>query len=336
MHILYLSVHSILEYLEVSMLIENGHNVFSHGAYIYQKGHISLPRPGIENPQSYPQLEQLAREYPKTELPSEMIEWADVIIAMHEPQFLIQNWPRIKHKKIVWRTIGQSLPSIERMLKPLRDEGLKIVRYSPKEKNMQDFLGEDALIRFPEDPVDLADWNGNSKRVINISQSLKGRGKMCHYDHVLEMMAGFPSKVFGPANDDLGALNGGAISYDLLKGQLRDSRVYVYGGTWPASYTLSFIEAWMTGIPIVAIGKKMAENIPSEEHFDFYEIPDLIKNGVNGFISDDMGELRSYIKQLLDNDELAHRIGQAGRASAIEIFGKPRIRSAWKVFLESL
>lgn len=336
MRIHYLSVHSVLEWQEVSLLTELGHDVFSNGAYIRPDGHPSLPRPGIPSLTYHPEFERLAVQYPKTELPPELIDPFDAIIIMHDPNILVQNWPRIKHKKVIWRSIGQSLPHIERLLKPLQAEGLKIVRYSPMEQHLPDYAGANELIRFYGDPEDLIEWNGKDKKVINFTQSLKGRRQFCHYDHIMEMLAGFPAKVFGTGNEDLGNLNGGNTSYDLLKGQLRDSRVFVYGGTWPAPYTLSFIEAWMVGIPIVSIGKKLAENIPGLDPLVFFEIPDLITHGQNGFIANDMGELRSYIQQLLDNDQLAYRISKAARAKAIDVFGKPQIRAKWKHFLETL
>src|SRR5690606_7773623 len=99
---------------------------------------------------------------------------------------------------------------------------------------------------------------------------------------------------------------GGELSFsDLLK-VLRDNRVYVYGGTFPAQYTLSFIEAMMTGIPIVAIGRNIViEKFP---HFDYYEVPEIIKNGSNGFIGESITDMRDYVKMLLEDHELAKRI----------------------------
>ena len=118
---------------------------------------------------------------------------------------------------------------------------------------------------------------------MNITQILKARGDNCHYNEIMQTLAGFPAIVYGN-NDDLGGMNGGALSWDLLKGAMRDNRVFLYGGTWPAPYTLSFIEAMMTGIPIVSIGKELANNVaavPTSERLDFFEIPDIIQNGVN-------------------------------------------------------
>jgi len=337
MFIHYLSCHQTLEYNEVSLLIELGHDVFVNGAYV-NGWHSGLARPAIPGQKLYPELAELSTRFPKTELPPELIEPFDLIFVMGgiTDNVLVENWPRIKHKKVVWRTIGQSTPATERMMKPLRDDGLKIIRYSPKERNIPNYCGEDTLIRFHADPEDLTPWNGKEKRVINITQSLRGRRHHTHYDHIIEATAGFDTKIYGTGNDDLGNLNGGELPYDLLKGALRDNRVFFYGGTWPASYTLSFIDAFMVGIPIVSISHKLAQAVPGTEPLDFFEVPDLIEHGVDGFVGDDMNELRSYISQLMSNYELAKKISERARSKAIHIFGKQNIIGEWSKFLNSL
>lgn len=338
-NILYLSCHAILEWDEVTLLTELGHNVFSDGAYSDPTGNKLLPRPAIPEGKYFPELEQLARENPKTRLADETIEWADIIIIMHTPEWVTENWDRIKHKKVVWRSIGQSTKHVENMIRKPRYEGLNVIRYSPVEQNLPDYVGADAVIRFYKDPDEFKDWNGNTKRVINMSQSLKARSTHCHYNDIMAIVEGFPALIYGSGNDNLGPLNGGELPYDLMKGAMRDSRAFVYGGTWPAAYTLAFIEAWMTGIPIVSIGQKLAEDIneiPQVDRLKFFEVTNLIQNGVNGFIADDYGQARAYLHELLEDQELAKRIGDAGRVMAIELFGKETIKAQWKEFLDSL
>lgn len=335
MKILYLSHHSVLEFYEVSLFLEMGHDVFSAGAYSDPKGHKLLHRPGIEGAPYYPEYERICREHPKTELPQDFIDEFELIICMHNPDVLIENWPRMKHKKVIFRSIGQNTPELERILKPLKDEGLKVVRYSPMEKNIPDYMGEDAMIRFYVDKEEFKDWNGNNKRVINFTQSLKDRGNNCYYNTILETMSGYDSKIFGPGNENLGNLNGGSVPFELQKGQLRDSRVFFYAGTWPAPYTLSFIEALMTGTPVVSISGQLSK-IPSVPEWDFHEISSIINNGTSGFIAQTINEARGYIRQLLDNDDLSVKISEGGRKKAIELFGKGFIKSEWDNFFKKL
>jgi glycosyltransferase involved in cell wall biosynthesis len=339
MNILYLSCHSILEYDEVKLFTEMGHKVLADGAYIDPTGHITLPRPGISNAARWGDLERLAREYPKTNLPPELIEPFDIIFAVHTPEFITENWDKIKHKKVIWRSIGQSTRQVENAIRRMRYEGLKIVRYSPRESRIPDYLGADAIIRFYKDEKEFGTpvYNGDTKRVVNFSQSLKGRGIFCHYDHIMRIIDGFPSIIYGSGNEDLGPLNGGEIPYDLFKGAMRDNRVMVYGGTWPASYTLSFIEGLMSGIPIVAVGADLAQKLPDGVEFmEFYEIPDIIKNGENGFVSDNIDELRQDVHAMLEDQVLAKQIGENGRKTAIELFGKENIQKQWEEFFKNV
>src|SRR3990167_8148372 len=122
----------------------------------------------------------------------------------------------------------------------------------------------------------------------------------------------------------------------FLKEIMRDVRCVLYAGTWPATYTLSFMELMMTGTPVVAIGKGLAENIPGVKAFEFYEVHKIIKNDINGYVSDSIGELRAHLKRLLADHALAKRIGDAGRQTAIDLFGKEQRREEWRKFFESL
>jgi glycosyltransferase involved in cell wall biosynthesis len=340
MRILYVSCHAILEHDEVKLFTEMGHDVFSIGAYSNGgKGHYLLPRPAIEGMQEYPELEIMARNNPRTNLPKELFDQFDVILWMHQPDALNENWEKMKHKKVIFRSIGQNTQHVENMIRHMRYEGLKVVRMSPMEERITGYVGGDATIRFYKDENEWLGWNGNEKRAINMTQSLLGRRVFCHYDSIMATMRDFPALVIGSGNDDLGAMNGGDLPYELMKGALRDNRCFVYGGTWPSPYTLAFQEAMMTGIPMVCIGKKLAEDLPEiarNDQIDYYEIPDMIVTGQSGFLSDDINELRDYVHQLLEDQNLAKRIGDAGRETAIQLFGKEKIRGEWEAFFTTL
>ena len=334
MKIHYMSCHSVLEYNEVKLFTELGHDVFSNGAYLDPAGHISLPRPGIDGAKKWSdEMISFARNEARTNLPQELIDPFDVIIVMHTPDLIVNNWEKIKHKRVIWRTIGQSVGNIEKRLKPMRDEGLEIVRYSPKEVNIANYLGSDALIRFYKDQDVFNGWVGDSDKVVNFSQSLKGRGPFCHYNEIVGSIIGFNAKVYGTGNEDLGELNGGNVGFEKMLDILRDARVAVYGGTWPASYTLSIIEYMMLGIPVVAASKKIA-HMASYEKFNFYEVDEIIEDKVSGFVCDTVQEMRHCIEQLINNYDLAKKISANSRARAIELFGKEKIAEQWREFLE--
>ncbi len=334
MKLLYLSCHSVLEYDEIKLFKEIGIEVFSHGVYANPNTPSDVKRPGIKSKTDH-HLTYLAYRYGKEKLPREFIEPFDVIMVQHIPDWVINNWEVMKDKIVVWRSIGQSTIDVERLLEQARREGLKIVRYSPREQTIPGFMGQDAMIRFYKDPAEFGPYTGSKKQVFNVSQSFKQRVDFCNYNIWDQVTKGLPRQVAGSENEPLGDDWMGCVDYKTLKMALRQSRVYFYTGTYPASYTLSFIEAWMTGIPVVAIGPKLG-NSPFELGQNTYEVPDLIESGKNGYWSDNIKVLRSQVFHLLNEPEIAKQMGRAGRKRAIELFGKEKIKTQWKDFFDGL
>lgn len=332
MKIHYISCHSILEYDEVQLLTDMGHEVFSNGAYLDPRGHITHPRPAINGAKYYENFASIASNSAKTNLPPELIDPFDVIIVMHSPNVIIENWEKIKHKKVIWRTIGQSTTDVESMLSSYREDGMKIIRYSPKERNISTYIGEDTLIRFYKDENHLKNWNGAMKNIITFAQSLKGRRSHCHYDEIIDVISHFDGTVYGPGNDDLGKYNGGAISYESQILRMQESTALIYGGTAPASYTLSFVEALMVGLPIVAISKKLANIIYD---FDFYEVDDLLRS-IDGIVCNSVDEMKEQIEKLRADRYYALDISNRQRQLALQDFSKEKITKQWEEFLNGI
>lgn len=336
--ILYLSCHSILEYEEVKLLHELGHEVFPAGAYVDPSTPHDDKRPAIPGMtikkdwlEQYGKLAEPGVDG-RDHLTKSFVDNFDIVIVMHLPKWISGNWEAIKHKRVVWRTIGQSVASTEQSMRPYAADGLEIVRYSPREINIPHFAGIDALIRFYKDDSEYGSWTGENKRIVTFAQSMKQRDAACNYTIFEKTTRPFSRHLFGPNNEGLDWTSG-SVPFDQLKKEMRSNRAYFYTGTHPASYTLNFIEAWMTGTPLVAIGTKYG-NAEHLRNHDLYEIPDLITHGVNGFISDDVFELRDCISNLFNDDKLARRISIAGRESAIKHFGKDMIKESWRKFLD--
>jgi len=331
MKILYLSCHSIAEYEEVKLLNELGHQVVSQGVYRNPARPGEDSRPPLKDVFYDEKLANLAGKltYWGAPIPEKLVEWCDLIFIHGIEAWLPTNWKTIKHKHVVFRSIGQAVERTEHVLALFRREGLKIVRYSPFERSIPDYAGEDAFIRFYKDPEEYKGWIGNVKQVITIAQSMKKRDDALKFHIFDKATRGFPRKLYGHANEDTGKLWGGELSYEELKQVLRESRVFFYTCTFPAPYTMAFQEAFMTGTPVVAIGPKLAG-------WGWIEVPYLIDNGINGFTSDSLLELRGYVSKLLEDEDLAKRISAEGRKKAIELFDKNKIKSEWKAFFESL
>jgi hypothetical protein len=343
--ILYLSCHAIHEYDEISLFQELGHQVFSPGPFV---------EPGNDgSPELRPRLQELYAKHdpedqaawdamvaslpdgtnPKEALTKEFVDRFDALYVIHIPRWIHKNWEACRDIQVIWRTNGQSLPAQEAEMSKLKDQGMKIVRYSAAERRIGNYCGEDALIRFYKDEEEHSSWNGKEPYVITVGNAIHRRGDSCHFDYLEEVTRPFPRKLFGPETEAVDFGQGG-LEFEELKAVYRDHQVYFYTGTWPACYTLNFIEAWMTGIPIVAMGPQRANKIlPS--HLS-YEAHELLTNGKDGFWSDNPEELRAMTKRLLENEGLRREISEAGRNRACEIFGKKAIKPQWRDFLNTI
>jgi glycosyltransferase involved in cell wall biosynthesis len=333
MNILLLLAHSIEEYDQLKLLSGLGYDVFSIGGYIDPAHPHDPKRPALPLVPYHPDLHKAVDDLgtddnlkaAKEHIPDAILDWADVIICHHyEHTWLVPQWERIRHKRVIWRTVGQSVEHNERLMAPLRKDGLEIVRYSPKERNIPGYAGEDALIRFYKDPDEYGGWTGQVNAVINITQHLAQRHPYTNYEFWEQATRGLDAMPLGPGSEAIGGR--GELSYDDMHWWLRRARCYLYTGTQPASYTLGLIEAMMTGIPVVSIGPSWMKIFPYG--------PDLFEGHELGWKwADDPSIARELLEVYLRNHEAAQFDSTIIRQRAIDTFGKDTIAAQWKAYL---
>jgi glycosyltransferase involved in cell wall biosynthesis len=333
MKLLYLGCHGILEYDELRVFTQlEGLEWFSASSYVYPQVEWDV-RPPLDFPID-PEIYDVWRKCGEQWNNPEFLDQFDVIYVMHRPDDIINYWDILKHRRIVWRMIGQSAPKLERQLQRLKQENanLKIVRYSPAERRLTDYAGEDAMIRFNKYPSDYGPWNGHIAKVISVVQSMQKRARDCNWELFRQVSEQIPCRLFGHANEGAGELwNGKNLHYNELIQVYRDYGVYLYTGTKPASYCLNFMEAWMSGIPVVAIGPMLGNRTEN-----VYEVHELLTHGQNGFWADSTEELVKLCTLLLTDTVKAKEISEAGRAKAIELFGVDTIRPQWEEFFKTI
>jgi hypothetical protein len=333
-------VHQILEHDEIKMLQGLGHSVFPLETY-FGFSPAELFRPPLEFKAIAHQWMQLfeslgcryAYGMPVEEqiLKAEFIDEFDVVIVMHSTEFIGRHWDVISRRPVVWRTIGVDVEGAENRIAPFRARGCKIVRYSPMESLANSYVGHDAIIRFGKSPDDYAEWNGDLTQVVIFSHLIKARFPV-EYEVVAEALSGFPYKISGGGNE--GIPNSiGVISYETQFELLRTSRVYLYGVGTFITYTLNFMESWMSGIPLVVLDGRSV--LPAST-FKFAEIFHLVDHGRNGFIVSSPQQAKEVISSLFADQEMAREIGQRGRETASSLFGLPKIGRLWSEFLSSL
>ena len=133
MNLLLLLAHDIAEYDDLRMFAKLGYDVFSIGGYSNPMEPASNIRPPAPEVPYHPELEALCHaqrvkhegdpmtvdvgrergllvvDWAKADLHPDLIDWADVIICHHylEP-WILSQWPKLRHKRVIWRTCGQS------------------------------------------------------------------------------------------------------------------------------------------------------------------------------------------------------------------------------------
>lgn len=326
----------------VKLLHGLGYEVASLGGYIDPSHPHDSKRPALPDVPCHEVVKTAVDEQDtpdnlgaaQANIPDAILEWlgaTGVIIFHHYLERLFGQWEHLREwraagGRVIWRTVGQSTTDNEVRAVPFREEGLEIVRYSPKEHGIPGFAGEDALIRFYKEPDEWCDWAGTGEFVANITQSLLRRHPWTNAEFYLQATEGLLAYPAGPESEQLpGGL--GVLSYEYMQQYLRDARCYLYTGTQPASYTLGLLEALMTGVPTVSIGPECMTIFPYGP--DLFEGADLCKP----FSTSDPHTARGWLAAMLQKPEVAAQVSQHTRHRAMLEFGVEPVGKAWKAYL---
>ncbi len=155
-------------------------------------------------------------------------------------------------------------------------------------------------------------WTGEDPTILTVVHSWQDRGWNHHV--WAEATADLPTRHV----DHLNPGPEGTLDFDQLREQMRRCRVYWHDGE--NEYTVALLEAMMTGAPIVTATMPFVER--------------HVQHGVNGFISDDPYELRDYCRMLLDDVDLATKMGAESRRIALERYDEERWVKQWNTLFD--
>jgi len=327
--------HDILEYNNLKLFSTLGYEVFTPSVYMDPKNPDPTKPylPNLDLNVNKEILDEFLRlnlggyRYPnKLKISKSFIDKFDIILVSWIKDVLIdeEDWKLIKDKLVIYQSLGQSSKGREyRIAKWRAEKGIKIVRISDKERNFPLYGGEDAIIDLDIDCNYYTGWVGNDSSVLTINSSVFQRSLACNSNQYLEVVNKFNKKLYGTGNDPSAAsfIKGTASKEELLA-ELITCRAFFSLGTKPCPVVLSFKEAMSTGIPVVTWGPRLGG--PT------YAACDYIENGVNGFYSDNLEELKSYLRLLLNDYEFSKSISINSRKTAIEHFSTEVISKKWE------
>jgi hypothetical protein len=155
-------------------------------------------------------------------------------------------------------------------------------------------------------------YGGELERGIAVVNNLASRGRRLGRDVFERAREQLPLDLIGLNAPLLGGLE--PVAHQELAAVMARYRFYFH----PIRYTsfgMAVCEAMLIGMPVVALATT--------------EMPTVIQDGVNGFLSTDPDVLVARGRELLADGDLARRIGRAGQAVARERFSIERFGRDW-------
>ena len=167
------------------------------------------------------------------------------------------------------------------------------------------------------DHTEYYSYTGEIPSVIRVGNHLKIRN-FYNYDIQSEVFKDIPHLILGinPGIENSRA----AENWEDLKNCLQKYRVFfaTYDPNFQEMFApMSQLEAMATGMPVVATPHPKS----------------IIVDGENGFVSDDPAVLREKILLLLNNHELAKRLGEKARQTVINLYGFDKYKTEWEYIL---
>jgi len=340
MKILYIgSGHPVLEFDDLTLFTELGYDWLSMSHYFNPQIPTSTMRPPIDKiiePSLYSEI--LRSDFDPL---INTLNNFDIIFISNSPAYLEQFWPILKNKKVIYRSHDNPTHKTENLLRSCQLEGLILVRMFDWENNLSFSTKSDYVISHYVDKDTYKGWAGNELAVLTFQNDFRTR--LSHVDEVgirvydnyevySSIIKDFPFKLVGYNNQV--SYSSPPVDWTTQKEMYKSHRAYFSLGTKPSWYTYNLMEALMTGMPTINFGP----NLGGSKHPHYggtYTLPDVIENGINGFYSDNSGELVDIAKELVSNEKLAKSISVEARKLAIKLFSKEDKLQQWKLVLSS-
>ena len=159
-------------------------------------------------------------------------------------------------------------------------------------------------------PAYSIEFDKRYNRILSVVNDWIGRDWCCGFKLWQRVIAGLPACPVG----DTQGLSKPASSMKELVDFYAYSRIFINTSTVSPVPT-SLLEAMACGCAVVSTENCM--------------IPEVIEHGVNGFMTNDETEMRGYLEQLLNDEELALQMGLKARQTILDEFSVKRFTSEW-------
>jgi glycosyltransferase involved in cell wall biosynthesis len=212
----------------------------------------------------------------------------------------------LEHTLPTPQTISEQ--NIEMMRKMVGDINIFISEYSQKAWNIN---APSHVIHHGIDSETFRSYNTpRSNEVLTVANDFVNRDYCLNYSGWKRVTSGLNTKLVG----DTKGLSVAASSTAELVMDYNTCGVYFNSSTLSPIPT-SLLEAMSCGCAVVSTATCM--------------IPEIIKNGHNGFISNNENELKEYIQSILSDSEKKKTLGAAARNTILEQFSENKFLQKW-------
>ncbi len=156
-------------------------------------------------------------------------------------------------------------------------------------------------------------YSGELDKGIVVVNGIQRRNRIAGYDVWEQMRQRVPLELVGMGSEELGGL-GDIPHTDLLQVETRYR--FFFNPIRYTSLPLALVEAMAAGMPIVALATT--------------EVPTVVENGRNGYVSNDLDYLAEGMLHLLSDQHEAVRMGERSREIARERFSIERFSRDWE------
>lgn len=156
------------------------------------------------------------------------------------------------------------------------------------------------------------EYQGTRAEGITVINSMPRRGRTVGLDLLLEARKHVPIQLAGFGNEGIDGL--GDIPYPRLHREVATYR-FLFSPCRYTSLPLAVVEAMTIGMPVVALATT--------------ELPDVIQNGVQGYISNDPDVLVAGMRRLVEDRDHALALGANARELAQQRFSLDRFARDW-------
>ena len=146
--------------------------------------------------------------------------------------------------------------------------------------------------------------------ILSVVNDWINRDWCCGFLFWQDLIQGLPYKVVG----DTPGLSKPAASTEELVATYQNSRIFLNTSTISPVPT-ALMEAMSCGCAVVSTATCM--------------IPEVIENGVNGFITNNVGEMKQYLVDLLNDEDMAKEIGENARKTIVEKYSSEQFVKNW-------